>query len=181
MHIRKSILSLAVASVFLVGTVGVVQAATSATGAATSNHEGAKLASSYSAFAGSPANAKSMVDGLRTGSSISLGPSLTGPNSTAPSASVSPATGKMGYGNVNTAISLAKTSLAQQNISNPTPAQLASALNGVLGQRSQGMGWGQIAKSMGVTLGSVKSASHTDKARDAQFQKLIGELERGKK
>jgi hypothetical protein len=132
-----------------------------------SNPEGARLASSYSAFAGSPENARAMVDGLRTGTTITLGPSLTGPNATAPAASLSPSTGKMGYGNVNIAISLAKTSLAQQGISNPTPGQLSAALGGVLGQRSEGMGWGQIAKGMGVTLGSVVSASHTDKSSKA--------------
>jgi len=129
-----------------------------------SNAEGARLAASYSSFAGSPENARSMVEGLRTGTSITLGPSLTGPNATAPSASLSPSTGKMGYGNVNIAISLAKTSLAQQGITNPTPSQLSTALGGVLGQRSKGLGWGQIAKGMGVTLGSVVSASHTDKS-----------------
>lgn len=134
---------------------------------ATSNPEGARLAASYSAFAGSPENARSMVEGLRTGTPITLGPSLTGPNATAPAASLSPSTGKMGYGNVNIAISLAKTSLAQQGISNPTPGQLSAALGGVLGQRSQGLGWGQIAKGMGVTLGSVVSASHTDKSAKA--------------
>jgi hypothetical protein len=133
----------------------------------TSNPEGARLAASYSAFAGSPENARSMVNGLRTGTAITLGPSLTGPNATAPAASLSPSTGKMGYGNVNIAISLAKTSLAQQGISNPTPGQLSAALGGVLGQRSEGMGWGQIAKGMGVTLGSVVSASHTDKSGKA--------------
>lgn len=133
----------------------------------TPNPEGARLAANYSAFAGSPENARSMVNGLRTGTAITLGPSLTGPNATAPAASLSPSTGKMGYGNVNIAISLAKTSLAQQGISNPTPGQLSAALGGVLGQRSEGKGWGQIAKGMGVTLGSVVSASHTDKSGKA--------------
>jgi len=154
---RRTLVSLAAGSaVLLCG--GLAQAQT------TSNTEGARLAANYSAFAGSPENARSMVEGLRTGTNITLGPSLTGPNATAPSASLSPSTGKMGYGNVNIAISLAKTSLAQQGITNPTPSQLSTALGGVLGQRSQGLGWGQIAKGMGVTLGSVVSASHTDKS-----------------
>ncbi|MGH8831327.1 MAG: hypothetical protein ACREXV_09555 [Polaromonas sp.] len=103
---------------------------------------------------------------------------MTGPNAGAPAASFSPATSTMGYGNVNIALSLAQTALAKEGITNPTPAQLAAALNGgtittakgtvsmagVLGQRSQGMGWGQIAKSMGVNLGSIVSASHSDKS-----------------
>jgi len=146
---------------------GLLQAQTAkagATSAAAGNPEGARLAANYSAFAGSPENARALVDGLRTSTPITLGPSLTGPNATAPAASLSPATGKMGYGNINIALSLTKTSLAKQGISNPSPAQLSAALGGVLGQRSQGLGWGQIAKGMGVSLGSVVSASHTDKS-----------------
>ena len=165
----KTLVALAASSAVLLCGGPASSAPTAATGStsATTNAEGARLAASYSAFAGSPENARAMVDGLRSGSTITLGPSLTGPNATAPSASLSPATGKMGYGNVNIAISLAKTSLAKEGITSPTPAQLSAALGGVLGQRSQGLGWGQIAKGMGVTLGSVVSASHTDKSGKA--------------
>ena len=167
MFTKKTISALATASAVLLFGSELVLAQTAKDGTASTTStspEGARLASSYSFFAGSLENAQSLVNGLRTGNSITLGPSLTGPNATAPSASLAPATGKMGYGNVNIAIALAKTSLAQQSISNPTPAQLSAALSGVLGQRSEGMGWGQIAKGMGVTLGSVVSASHTDKS-----------------
>ena len=167
MFTKKTIAALAAASAVLLFGSGLALAQTANDGTASTtitSPEGARMASSYSSFAGSLENAQSLVNGLRTGNSITLGPSLTGPNATAPSASLAPATGKMGYGNVNIAIALAKTSLAQQSISNPTPAQLSAALSGVLGQRSQGMGWGQIAKDMGVTLGSVVSASHTDKS-----------------
>jgi hypothetical protein len=38
---------------------------------------------------------------------------------------------------------------------------------GVLAQRQSGLGWGQIANNMGVKLGSVVSASKTDKAAKA--------------
>ena len=167
MFTKKTISALATASAVLLFGSELVLAQTAKDGTASTTStspEGARLASSYSFFAGSLENAQSLVNGLRTGNSITLGPSLTGPNATAPSASLAPATGKMGYGSVNIALALAKTSLAQQSISNPAPAQLSAALSGVLGQRSQGMGWGQIAKGMGVTLGSVVSASHTDKS-----------------
>lgn len=132
------------------------------------------LVSRYTKLAGSPANAQSLVTGLRTGSIVTLAD--TGG---APAVSFTPATLKMGFGNINIALALAKTSLAKQGITNPTPAQLAAALNGgsitltngtvvvmagVLTQRSAGMGWGKIAKTMGVNLGSVVSASKTDKA-----------------
>jgi hypothetical protein len=137
-----------------------------------------KLSKQYTALAGSGDNAKALVTGLRDGKSITLNTSTTGFNTGAPPATFTPATGKMGYGNVNIALSLAKADLAKQGITNPTPAQLAAALNGgmvtgskgtlsmagVLAQRQSGMGWGAIAKSMGVKLGSVVSASKTDKA-----------------
>jgi hypothetical protein len=166
MMIKKTMIAIAAAGTLLL-TTGFAQAQTVTAGTTISksaNPEGARIAASFSGFAGSPENAESMVQGLRTGTSITLGPSATGPNSTAPSAGLSPATGKMGYGNVRTAISLAQASLSKEGITNPTPAQLSAALGGVLGQRAEGMGWGQIAQSMGFKLGSVMSASHTDKS-----------------
>lgn len=137
-----------------------------------------KLSTQYSALAGSQRNADSLIAGLRDGKNILLLSSLTGPNPTAPSVTFTPATGKLGYGNINIALSLAKADLARLGIVNPTPAQLAAALNGgtittasgtvtmagVLAQRQSGMGWGQIAQARGVTLGSLVSGSKTDKA-----------------
>ena len=162
MLIKKTIVALGAASFVLLagGLVGAQTATgTATTTTTTTNTAGDKLASSFSSFAGSDKNAQSLVNGLRTSSTITL-ESTTG----APSASLSPSTSKMGYGNINIALSLAQTSLAKQGITSPTPTQLADALNGILGQRSQGMGWGKIAQSMGVKLGSVVSASKTDKA-----------------
>ncbi len=81
-----------------------------------------------------------------------------------------PATGKMGYGNVKIALSLAEATLAKSGITDPTAAELAAALNGgtlvladgtsidlngVLAQRAAGEGWGQIAKADGFKLGDV--------------------------
>ena len=159
MLIKKTIVALGAASFVLLagGLVGAQTATGTATTSTstTTNKEGDRLASSYSSLAGSPENAISLVNGLRTSSVIELSASPT-----APSASVSPATGKMGWGNVNIALALTQTSLTQQNITNPTPAQVASALSGVLDARASGMGWGQIANSMGVSLGSVMSAAN---------------------
>jgi hypothetical protein len=73
----------------------------------------------------------------------------------------------MGFGNVNIALSLARQELAQQGITQPTPAQIqaaltggtittttgSSTLTGILTLRSQGMGWGAIANSLGFKLG----------------------------
>ena len=132
------------------------------------------LVSRYTLLTGSKANAQSLVTGLRTGSVVTLVST-----SSAPAVSFTPATQNMGYGNINIAIALAKTALAKQGITNPSPAQLAAALNGgnitlangtvvtmvgVLTQRNAGMGWGNIAKSMNVKLGTVVSATSINKA-----------------
>jgi len=127
-----------------------------------------KLVSSYTGMAGTRENAASLVNGLRTGSDITLMPSNPNPNpdgSMPASATFSPTTKPMGYGNIRIALSLAQTRLASQGITNPTPQQLQGALvgtpgdttQGVLQMRASGMGWGQIANSMGVKLGTVMS------------------------
>jgi uncharacterized membrane protein YgcG len=94
----------------------------------------------------------------------------------------------MGYGNINIALALAKTALAKQGITNPTPAQLAAALNGgnitltngtvvtmtgILTQRSAGMGWGKIAQTMNVKLGTVVSASQINKANKEDHKNVL--------
>jgi hypothetical protein len=105
-----------------------------------------QLTEKYASLAGSEANAKTLVTGLRDGTDFKIG-----------STSFDPPTGKMGYGNVNIALSLAQESLPE----NPSPEQLKAALigtsakPGILAQRADGQGWGQIAQSMGIKLGEV--------------------------
>lgn len=138
-----------------------------------------KLIAQYSLWAGSQSNAKALVQGLNTGTSVTLS-SGAGTGSNAGTATTfTPATSKLGMGEVNIALSLAKASLAQQGITNPTPAQVSAALNGgvvtsstsstslvgVLAQRQSGSGWGEIAHALGVKLGSVVSASKTEKSK----------------
>jgi hypothetical protein len=138
----------------------------------------------YTELAGSKTNAQSLITGLRTGSLVTLVPSITTTTTTTNSASTitfTPTTQKMGYGNINIALSLAKTTLAKQGIANPTPEQLTAALNGgkitltngtvvtitgILTQRSAGMGWGKIVQTAGVKLGSVVSHAKTDDDRE---------------
>jgi len=109
-----------------------------------------QLTEKYATLAGSQANAKILVNGLRDGTDFKIG-----------STSFDPPTGKMGYGNVNIALSLAEKSLADQGILKPTAAQLESALigtsakPGILALRADGKGWGQIANSMGFRLGEL--------------------------
>lgn len=138
---------------------------------ATASVPESKLISSFAPLAGSTENSTSLVKGLRSGTPIVL----TSPSSTpgVPSNTVtftSP-TRPMGYGNIRIALSLAKTQLASQGITQPTPEQLQGALmgsstttagstttqQGILQMRASGMGWGQIANSMGVKLGTVMS------------------------
>jgi hypothetical protein len=140
-----------------------------------SDSELVRLASRYSAFAGSDANARALVTGLREDTTVALAP--TGTDQTG--ATFDPATGKLGFGNINIALSLAQKELGTLGITQPSPTQIRAALNGgtiqttsgsqtlpgVLTLRSQGMGWGQIANSLGFKLGDVVSASHTDRSR----------------
>lgn len=139
-----------------------------------------RISSDFSDFAGSPANAEALVAGLRSGSAITL-VSLD-PKGVPVSTRIAPPTGNMGYGNVYTSLALAKQQLAALGITNPTPQQIeaaltggtvtaaggqATALTGVLQLRAQGMGWGQIAQSLGFKLGPVISGMRSASAPPA--------------
>jgi len=122
-----------------------------------------KIAADFESFAGSQENSTALVTGLRNGSEITL------TQEGEPSATFTPPTKPMGYGNVSTSLSLAKYQLAQQGITEPTPEQLQTALNGgtitidgesvdyqgILQMRADGMGYGQIAQQLGTKLGFV--------------------------
>lgn len=127
-----------------------------------------KLADKYEPLAGSGKNSQSLVNGLRNGSEITLTTKDSSGKST--TTTFTPATGKMGVGNVNISLALAQASLKEAGITNPTADQLKAALNGgtvtnssgqtttltgVLAMRADGKGWGQIAKSLGFKLGDV--------------------------
>ena len=88
----------------------------------------------------------------------------------APTPKTAPTQSTEGVNDLST--SLARASLTKQGITNPTSAQLATARQGVLSQRAQGMGWGQIANSLGVRLGDVVSAARrADQAKEAKEAK----------
>ncbi|HZN24867.1 MAG TPA: hypothetical protein VFB75_11615 [Burkholderiales bacterium] len=134
-----------------------------------------KIAADFQSFAGSRQNSTALVNGLRNGSEVTL------TQKGEPSATFTPPTKPMGYGNVSTSLSLAKYQLAQQGITNPTPEQLKTALNGgtitvdgktfeyqgVLQMRADGQGWGQIAQQLGTKLGPVVSGMKAQNARIA--------------
>ncbi len=69
---------------------------------------------------------------------------------------------------------LAKAGLAQQGIDSPSQEQVDAASADVQAMRASGMGWGAIANSMGVRLGSVVSSLNRSKrATDVQASKAI--------
>lgn len=53
---------------------------------------------------------------------------------------------------------LAKASLAKDGVTDPTEKDLADAQAKIQALRDSGMGWGQIANSLGLKLGAVVSA-----------------------
>jgi hypothetical protein len=121
----------------------------------------ARLQSRYPSLA-TQADLESLVHGLRTGTTITL----TGGSATQSTTFSSP-TAPMGYGNITRALTIARQQLAAAGISDPSPQQLQTALTGgtvttaqgstemqgVLQLRSQGMGWGQIARTVSVHPG----------------------------
>lgn len=137
----------------------------------------ARIVRSFSGFAGSEANARNLVTGLRQGSEITL----TAPaNGGQPGAATrfTPPTRPMDYGNVRISLALAREQLAQLGIARPTPSQIKAVLAGggvairvsgrattpflfpgVLQLRAGGMGWAKIADSMGVKLGLAMSGN----------------------
>ena len=131
-----------------------------------------KIAADFQSFAGSKDNSTALVTGLRNGSEITLTQRGHRP------ATFTPPTRPMGYGNVSTSLALAQHQLAQYGIAQPTPTQLAAALNGgtifvnhqrvtfagVLQMRADGMGWGQIAQQLGTKLGPVVSGIKSQNA-----------------
>ena len=131
-----------------------------------------KVAAPFAGMAGSTDNAVALATALRTGTPANLtfnSTSSTG-ETTQVTTAVSIPTKPMGWGNVSHALALAQFSLLQAGIENPTAADLQAALDGgtvtaadgktvalagVLQQRAQGLGWGQIAKASGTTMGAV--------------------------
>ena len=167
---------LAVSCAAALAAFGAAPAMAHASGSASAHAtstESATLASRYADFAGSQSNAAALVAGLRSGSAFVL--SSTGSAGALTQTTITPTTKAMGYGEVNIALSLAKAELAKYGITDPTPQQLQTALdggtlttskgtatlNGVLAMRAQGKGWGQIANGLGYKLGDLVSASET--------------------
>lgn len=145
-----------------------------------------KFASDFTTFAGSQENAEALITGLRNGTPIELSGTTTTTTTTGTTTQttltvIETPTKPMGFGNTYTSLSLAKAQLAQYGITEPTPEQLQAALTGgtlttttvaadgtvltktvtlegILTQRADGLGWGEIAKANGFKLGQVISS-----------------------
>jgi hypothetical protein len=133
------------------------------------------LVERYSALAGSPENAKSLVNGLRSKTEIVL--KGTGSTTPAPCPPIAPnctpgggsstvkfmpATDPMGFGNVDVALALMEADLKAKKVTSVKPMHIKASLvgesvsgitfEGILKLRAAGMGWGEIAKSLGFEL-----------------------------
>ncbi len=64
------------------------------------------------------------------------------------------------------ATELAKADLAKKGITAPTQMELDVAAKSIQDQRASGMGWGEIANSLGLKLGPVVSAANRAKQAD---------------
>ena len=133
-----------------------------------------QLVERYTELAGSTDNSKSLVNGLRDGTTITL----TSGNTVT---KIDPATQKMGFGNVDNALALTQASLEKQGITNATPEQLKAALAGVLDQRAAGQGWGEIAHSLGLNLGEVKSAANRSERAERTQQARVERPDRAER
>jgi len=122
----------------------------------------------FGGFAGSSANSESLATGLRQSKPITLTDGVE-------TVTFNPPTKPMGNGNVTRALDLAQRDLAAAGFTDPTPTQIKIAMmggeittisggtstttsfQGVLQLRADGMGWGQIAHTIGVHPGMGKS------------------------
>ena len=133
-----------------------------------------QLVKEYSDFAGSDANSKALVDGLRDGKEVKLSDGKT-------TTTFTPATGKMGFGNVKIALAIAEADLKKQGITDPTPEQLKAEMTKLLQERAGHNGWGKIAQERGFKLGELMRSDKADpqaRANRAERQARADKVER---
>jgi hypothetical protein len=127
----------------------------------------ARLTEALTDFAGSPANAQSLVDGLHNGTTITLMDSSDAPKTFAP------VTKPMNWRDVRFALVIAQAELASVGITRPTPIDIEAVLNGgtagsgatmaiftgVLTQRWSGLAWQQIALAHNVNIDAFSAGA----------------------
>nr|WP_315496053.1 hypothetical protein [uncultured Rhodoferax sp.] len=115
-----------------------------------------RLVTEFGPWVGSPQDTERLVQSLQSGQALDpIG-----------AASGVPATGALGYGETRLALKLAQATLAQEGVTQPSGAQIQAALHGgtvdtangpkalpgVLPQRAQGVSWGAMAQSAGMSV-----------------------------
>lgn len=127
--------------------------------AAMSETEADRLIAQYTSLTGSQQNATSVIDGLRSGSQVTL------TSSSGQTTTFTPPTGKMGYGEVNISLALAEKLMSTNpNLTLSGALMGTGSTQGILQMRASGMGWGQIANSFGFKLGDVVRSAKADAA-----------------
>jgi hypothetical protein len=148
-----------------------------------------QLVDRYAELAGSTDAAGTLVSTLRSGGDFTVDQQVTttttnpdGTTTTSTSTvqqTVANPNGPMGWGEVNITLALAQALVdagtapdlqsaltgTTTTVTNPDGTTTTSTSGGVLAMRASGMGWGQIARQLGFNLGTLISASHTDKAQ----------------
>ena len=156
---RKSVLAIAAIAACGVLLPLATQAQTTTistdTTASSSGNTGSRLADTFSASVGSKADAKTVIEGMRAGKDVTVN-----------GVTVSGTGGTMGYGNINIAMSLAKSQMSATS----TSKDFLSALDKVADMRASGLGWGQIAHALGVNLGQAVSSSKASNASSKAAQ-----------
>jgi hypothetical protein len=149
-----------------------------------------RLVSEFGPLIGSREEAESLVATMRSGRATST----SGP------ASLAPATGPLGYGEVRLALKLAQGALKQQGVTAPTQDQLSAALHGgrvqtpqgeqalvgVLPQRQLGAGWAALAEEYGLSAEDMMppprvAAHHSASAAGSPKAKAHGKHAKGAK
>ncbi len=166
-----------VAASFAAAATAPMQPAFAASGSARATRASA---ADFGAWAGSEANAASLVDGLCNKTPVTLiapgGNTPAGRAGAAGRVSFTSSTGPMSRRNAQMALALARAQLTVLGLAQPTPTQIAAALVGgsvtvkhgkasrseqligVLNMRASGMEWERIATILGIAIDPRYSA-----------------------
>ena len=140
-----------------------------------------RLVEAFAAFAGSPENAQSLVEGLHNGTVIRL----IGIDDS--QRRFSPATKPMSWDDVKIALALANAELGSADLFSPTPVDIEAVLNGgtagtgdlminftgVLTQRASGLRWDQIARAHSFDIDMlVTGASRATPSAEADIPSM---------
>jgi hypothetical protein len=165
-------------------TTGTTTTTTTTTATTSTTVSADKLIQRYTKLAGSKDNATKLVTGLRDGSKEIQ---LSGSGSTSGTAITNPMAGRtMGYGNVNIVLAMAERQMAGDT--SPTLQNvLTNPDNGILTLRASGMGWGQVANTLGFKLGEVmgnapsKDSTGAAKKEERQSQRASRDAKGGER